>query len=239
MERGLAGFLAFGAGVAAVAAGAVYYANKRQPGPTGTQTGGLGRGRSQRQRSRAVQGQVESNGMTLTHHRSKMPIKERAGLLQDLVYKSVQDPEMRKLALQITKDCPARDGQCEAKAIDAWVRRNIRYTGDIGPHKLGRNGPVEGVDLFQTAARTVEFGGGDCDDQSVLNCTLAILNGMACKFRITSPTKRSGVDDFTHIYAMAGLPKNKPGRFVAMDTTLPGGKLGTEYPFGKSLDVIA
>lgn len=181
---------------------------------------------------------IKSGGMTLHHHRSRMPIRERVGILQDLTYKSVQDPEMRKLALQITRGCPARDGDCEARAIYDWMKRNIRYTGDVGPHKLGRGGPVEGVDLFQTAARTVEFGGGDCDDHSILGCTLALHNGLACKYRVTSPTRRAG-EDFTHIYPMIGQPKNNPKKWIAIDTTLERGRYGTEAPFGKAIDFVA
>jgi transglutaminase-like putative cysteine protease len=182
---------------------------------------------------------TSSGDMKLTHHRSSMPIAERVGLLQDLTYKSIQDPRMRKLALQITKSCPERDGLCEARAIYNWMRKNIRYTGDVGPHKLGRHGPVEGIDLFQTAARTVEFGGGDCDDHSILACTLAAHNGLACKYRVTAPTRGRG-EDYSHIYAMAGVPKNSPKKWVALDTTLPGtNKFNYETPYGKKRDFVA
>lgn len=107
---------------------------------------------------------VETNeGYKLTHHRMKeMPIEKRVAILQDLTSKSVKDPRMRKLALQMTRKCKERDVNCETKAIYSWIKRNIRYTGDIGPHALWAGGPVEGVDLFQSANRTVEFGGGDC-----------------------------------------------------------------------------
>ena len=108
-------------------------------------------------------GRRKSGGMTTTHYRAKkMPIEQRIALLQNLVYEGVQDPSLRKLALSITSGCKARDGECEAKAVDSWMRDNIRYTGDIAPIKLGAKGPVEGIDLFQHPKRTVEFGGGDC-----------------------------------------------------------------------------
>lgn len=217
--------------VAAAVTGAVLYARSRKRQETKL----LGR---PRQKSQGKE-RTESGGMVLTHHRSKrMPIKERVGILQDLTHKSVKDPEMRKLALQITQGCQARDGECEARAIYNWVKANVRYTGDVGPHKLGRNGPVEGIDLFQTAARTADFRGGDCDDHSILNCTLALHNGLACKYRVTSPSNSSR-EDYTHIYAMVGLPKNHPKKWIAMDTTLPHGKFGTEAGHGKRLDFVA
>ena len=184
-----------------------------------------------------VMQRTTNNGKTTTHYRARnLPIQARVKLLQELVMKSVQDPEMRKLALQITKSCPARDGECEAHAIYDWVRRNIRYTGDVGAIKIP-GGKVEGIDLFQTAGRTVEFGGGDCDDHSVLNATLLALNGINPKFRITG--SRGYGDTWSHIYAMAGLPKLSPTKLFALDTTLPGDRWNFEVPYGKKIDFAA
>lgn len=182
--------------------------------------------------------QNTQSGMTLKHYRSNtMPIQERVGIIQDMVWKSVKDPRMRKIALGITSGCPARDGECEARKIHEFVKANVRYTGDVAPIKLGRHGPVEGVDLFQSAFRTLEFKGGDCDDHSILNSTLLALNGISPKLRVTAP--RNAGSAWQHIYAMAGLPKTNPHKWKALDTTLPDGHFGTELHFGKGKDFIA
>lgn len=202
-----------------------------------------------------VQARVSAGDMMLTHHYDpEMPIQQRVGILQDLVWKGVQHPQMRELALAITghgertvqvgkrtfrvqgRGCPARDGLCETEAIYDWVKNNIRYTGDVAPVKMGAKGPVEGVDLFQGGWRTVEFGGGDCDDHSVLAATLLALNGIPARFRITAPSKSS---DWAHIYALAGLSKTNPTKWVPIDTTLPGNMFGREAPSGKRIDFVA
>lgn len=175
-------------------------------------------------------GTTTKNGKTSKLYRGKMPIEDRIGHIQDMVFISVQDPDMRKLALDITSSCPARDGDCEAKAIYDWVKKNVRYTGDIAPIKMGRKGKVDGIDLYQAAKRTVEYHGGDCDDHSVLNATLLALNGITPKLAVTAETK-NGPDG--HIYAMAALPKMKPKELRALDTTLPGEYYGTEAPYGR------
>lgn len=170
--------------------------------------------------------------------KKKLPIKERVAILQEMTAAGVKNEDLpinRKHALQITHHCKARDKDCEAKAIYRWNKKNIRYTGDIGPHALYAGGPVEGVDLFQSARRTREFLGGDCDDHAQKVCTDALLNGLACKYRVTSPRKGSK-DDYTHIYAMIGLPNN---RWVAVDTTLPGSRYNIEAPYAKKLDFVA
>lgn len=179
------------------------------------------------------------DGYKLTHHRqAELPIKDRVAILQDLTAKSVKDPRMRKIALEMTRKCKARDVNCESRSIYNWIKKNVRYTGDIGPHALWAGGPVEGVDLFQSAYRTVEFQGGDCDDHAILACTAALLNGMHCKYRVTSPRKGKK-DDYTHIYAMIGQPKMRPSKYVAVDTTLPGQRYGVEAPHAKKLDFVA
>lgn len=183
-------------------------------------------------------GRSEAGGMKVEHRRSaEMPIEERVASIQDLVWKGVQDPRMRKLALQVTKHCPERDGLCEARAVYAYVKKHVRYTGDVAPIKMGRNGPVEGVDLFQVGKRTLEFGGGDCDDQSILVATLLAHNGITPRLRVTA-SSRNGEDE--HIYPLAGLPKTAPEKWVALDTTLPGSnEFGTEYPAGRITDFPA
>jgi len=201
-----------------------------------------------------VEARVKQGGMTLTHHYDpEMPIQQRVGILQDLVWKGVQNPQMRELALAITgngvrdvtvgkrhfrvkgANCPARDGLCESEAVYNWTKSNIRYTGDVAPIKMP-GGDVEGVDLFQAPWRTVEFGGEDCDGHTIVSTTLLALNGIPAKFRITAPSKSS---DWAHIYGMAGLPKTRPSRWVALDTTLPGNMFGREAPHAKHMDFVA
>lgn len=177
-----------------------------------------------------------ATGMKVTHRRSAgMPIEERVASIQDLVWKSVADPEMRKLALAITRNCKERDGMCEAEAIYKAVKKRVRYTGDVAPLKIGgRNGPVEPVDLYQSAKRTWEFGGGDCDDMAILVSTLLTLNGITARLRVTAESK---LGDWSHIYVVAGLPKLNPKKWVPIDATLPGSnKFDYEVSFAKNLD---
>ena len=234
---------AIAGGLLVAGGAAAYYARKRQK-----REAALGR-------SARIQGRTTAGDMVLTHHSDpEMPIEQRVGILQDLVWKGVQNPQMRELALAITgngtrnvqvgkrtfrvqgANCPARDGLCETKAVHDWVKDNVRYTGDVAPVKMGRDGPVEGIDLFQGGWRSAQFGGGDCDDHSTLSATLLALNGIPPRFRITAPRKKS---DWAHIYVMAGLPKTNPNKWVPLDTTLPGDMFGREAPNGKHIDFVA
>jgi hypothetical protein len=223
----VSGAIAIGAGVVAVGSLIVWLTVRS------SNLSGFGQGLP---RPRKL-GERRAGGMTLAHYTDrKMPLDKRVRLLQDLTWESVQDPRNRKTALAMTARCPARDGMCEVKAIGDAIFRNVRYTGDIAPVKMGANGPVEGIDLYQSAARTMEFRGGDCDDHAVALATMLTLNGIPAKFRITAQDKRS---DFSHIYVLAGLPKLDPKRWIALDTTLPNYRPGFEMPYGRHADYTA
>jgi hypothetical protein len=144
-------------GLSLVLVGGFFYYRKRK-------AGSLGRVRFMPHRyaeAPQIDGYSDGNMKTTLRASDAMPIEERLASIQTLVHKSVQDPEMRKLALKITANCPERDGECEAKAIYTYVKNNVRYTGDIAPIKFP-NGEVEGIDLYQSARRTLEMKGGDC-----------------------------------------------------------------------------
>jgi transglutaminase-like putative cysteine protease len=219
------------AGVAAVGYGVAYAMRKRRSGVL------LGR---QRLSPGIKTHTTRANGMTVTRYvGNNLSLEDRIALLQDLVWQSVHDPEMRKLALSVTRHCEARDDVCETRAVYDWVRKNVRYTGDVAPVAHGAGGKVDGIDYYQTAKRTVQLGGGDCDDHFVLGATLLALNGIQSRGRITSQTSRNR-DDYSHIYAVARLPKNAPAKDVPIDTTLPNGDwYGREYPHGKRVDFVA
>jgi len=94
---------------------------------------------------------------------------------------------------------------CELSNIYRFVVTNVRYTGDIA-----------GVDTFSAPLRTLQMGGEDCDGHAVLCAALAICNGFRAKVRITS---NRGVT-WDHIYCLAGMPKGRDDRWIALDTTL-------------------
>jgi hypothetical protein len=173
-------------------------------------------------------------GMALRSH-NVSTLNDRVVLLRRLVWEgeggfnrssgpvgSLKDPRMRQIGLAVTQGCRGRDDMCELAAIFEFTKTNVRYTGDI-----------TNKDTFQSAWRTLQIGGGDCDDMATLNAVLAMENGFQTKFRITSNTGAT----WDHIYTLAGVPKMSPRRWVALDTTLPGAnKFGVEPPRAKKQD---
>lgn len=193
--------------------------------------GGLGRGKLKE--PPMIGAYSDGNMRTTLHDSPTMPIEARVAQIQKLIHASIQDPEMRRLALSITRGCPERDKMCEARAVYHYVKQNVRYTGDVGAIQHP-DGIVEGVDLYQSARRTlIDMRGGDCDDQSIAVSTLLALNGIDPTLRIV---KSWGAEDWEHIF-----PGFFVGRkFIALDTTLPGDQsFGVEPRYFRKVDFPA
>lgn len=93
---------------------------------------------------------------------------------------------VRSLAQKIVSAVPNKAYAAEAKAIQNWVRDNIRYTRD-----------VNGVETLQTPEATLHIGQGDCDDHSILVAALLESIGHPTRFRAVAV----GVPAFNHVFA--------------------------------------
>lgn len=137
----------------------------------------------------------------------------RIEILNQLVREGTKDPRMRQLAVSLVNGCPDRSDGCEVATIFWFVKANVRYTGDI-----------QDIDTYQSGARTLQFGGGDCDDHSTLLATLLSILGFQTGFRVISTTGQM----WEHIYALVGLPRLRPSGVLPLDTTVPSSFPGWE-----------
>lgn len=250
MSRSVGVALAIGGGVLA-AVGLGMYVRQRRGGTAGVGEG-LGRaGGSRRNRDAPVVARRKVGDMTVAiySHRD-MPIGMRVGIIQDMTKDSLEKGEVRELARAIVgsgrrtvrvgkyditvqgSNCAANDTACKANAIGTWTAANVRYSGDVAPVKMGRNGRVEPIDYFQSARRTIEMGGGDCDDQDGVNCTLLEEVNVRCRHRVTAARVTS---DWGHIYTMA----ESGNQLLALDSTLPGYRTGRQARHSRRVDFSA
>lgn len=169
-----------------------------------------------------------------------------------LVKDGQEDPYVVTTARKIVAGCPSRDDLCELDAIFRAVKEG---DPDVEPLKNGvayRSDP-RSIDFFSGASRILkmcEAGacGMDCDEHSILNASLAGALGFKTGLRAYGPDPDK--NEFTHIYAVALVPKRKSGVYlsgfgsnvkvkvkgdvVAMDTTVPQSYLGWEPPPGRT-----
>lgn len=146
-------------------------------------------------------------------YRDVKTIDERLVYIIDLVQKGRHSAQMREFAVKaISRRCGSRwctpegDHWAETKALFDACKEVYRYCGD-----------AFGIDQFQHPERTLEFGGGDCDDCSILICSALGAVGFQTKLRVIR-TKTSS--DWNHIFALVGLPQKSPSKWVPLDLSV-------------------
>lgn len=121
-----------------------------------------------------------------------------------LVESDLKQTALRFHATQILRSVPSKDVIGEARAIYAWVRRNIRYQKD----------PL-GIETVQSPVVTLRLRAGDCDDHSALVVGLAAAVGIPGRFRVIGTSSES----FIHIWPELLVG----GKWLPADTTEGGG----------------
>lgn len=114
-----------------------------------------------------------------------------------------EDGFTRRAALGMVRHAPERDYLAELRSIYQNVRKRVRYRRDI-----------MNVDTYQSPRRTLELGGGDCDDYSILLAALYLAIGYPVKLKVIRTKTAS---DWNHIYIVVGLPQRKPVKWIPID----------------------
>lgn len=159
--------------------------------------------------------------------------------LARLAERSSVDPRILHAARAITNDCDSRNDECELRAVyeavkhgDARVEgleRGVRYVSD----------PVY-ADQFTAPNRLLaECALGacaeDCDGHAALVVSLCSALGFKAGLRAYGSKNSRG---YSHVYAVAWLPKRQPTRIVGMDTTVPYARVGWQPPRGRVMTAI-
>lgn len=128
-----------------------------------------------------------------------------------------RSPEVRRIAGHLfrKKGVKPQDWEAEADALFEYTREKVRYTRD----------PLD-VELFQSPARSLDHGIGDCDDQIIFLGSLLQAVGYPVILRVIG---LKGSDQFQHIYILAGLPPDSPTWYKPYDPSRPE-KAGWELP---------
>lgn len=111
--------------------------------------------------------------------------------------------EIRSLAERIVQHVAPKDYAGELRAIQAWVKNNIRYTRD----------PVT-TETLKIPHALLESPYGDCDDQATLVAALAMSIGFPARF-VAIGVNEPGT--FDHVYAEVKLGTV----WVSVETTEP------------------
>lgn len=132
-----------------------------------------------------------------------------------------KDVGVRELAASLVRALPQYDNAGEIRALHAFVRDCIRYTGDIRK-----------VETLHTPKAILEMGVGDCDDKSILLASLLESINKATRFVAVGPT---GTGISTHV--LVEVRAGRAGRWVPLETIKPV-EAGW-FPKGMSRNMVA
>jgi Transglutaminase-like superfamily len=127
--------------------------------------------------------------------------------MRALIDQGKKDSEVREFAAETLHlyRVAAFDWLGEARAYFNRVLRCVRYTRDI-----------RGKETLQTPRETLRLGIGDCDDLTILLCTLVESTGGRCRITTISQVAPDGSGEppeFTHVYPEAFVA----GRWIPLD----------------------
>jgi transglutaminase-like putative cysteine protease len=92
--------------------------------------------------------------------------------------------------------------------------------------------PVSSYDIMTTSGRVYlpesDVVVNQCDDQTILLAALLKSIGFFVKGRVIST--RDNPDEWVHVYAVVGMPKDNPKKWVPLDPTFSGATPGWQYP---------
>jgi transglutaminase-like putative cysteine protease len=141
-------------------------------------------------------------------------------LIEEQVRESLYGDDFTELRYEVSPNralagVPARDDEAQARAVWSWVREKVLYVPDPWP-----------FDLFPTAGAVLDYGMGDCDCHTIVNCTLLAILGFPVGVRMIQAD-----DGFWHVYSTVWLPRDVPTHAVAFDTAWDGAEdMGEEFP---------
>lgn len=129
-------------------------------------------------------------------------VEQTVRAMRNLIEQGKKDPVVHELAATILRSqgVPAFDWAGEARAIYNWVLQNIRFTRD-----------VYGKETLHSAREIIRLGIGDCDDFTILICSLAATIGHATRIVTVAKTEDEG--NFSHVFPQVCLD----GEWISLD----------------------
>ncbi len=159
--------------------------------------------------------------------------------LAKLIEKSTVDPIVRNAALAITHDVDSRDDEGEIHAIFNAVKHGTDQVRGLEKGLKYMSDP-RWADFFTAPSRVLKdaavngYAAEDCDGHSALICALLGSLGFLVGLRAWGKTR----GEFTHVYAVVGVPKVGPSDLMPLDTTVEESEPGWEPPKGHVLTAI-
>ena len=123
--------------------------------------------------------------------------------MRDLIRAGRKHPDVRAKALSLVNGFPQKAYAREIRAIFNFVKNNIRYVRD-----------TRGIELLHQPDKLLQIEQGDCDDKTILLCSL--LESIGHPTRIEAIAQTNPLS-FGHVFCATKLGNN----WLPLDATEP------------------
>lgn len=127
--------------------------------------------------------------------------------MRNLAREGKKNPNVFDLSREIVKNIPPKKWALEANAVFQWVRDNIRYVKD--PRNL---------ETLHTPEKILEYGQGDCDDQSILLASILETIGHPARFVAVGFAPGT----YSHVYVETKIAN----KWIPLDATMEKWAMG-------------
>lgn len=153
-------------------------------------------------------------------------------MISEIARRESSNPLIRQTAINILNKSKTKSHQYldEARAIAKWVKDNIVYVKDAkGVEQL--HSPM----MYLKQLKEGQIPRGDCDDMSLLLCTLLLSIGHSPKVKCVRYKSVNNDDPYNHIYVIEKA-KNYPGKeqFIIMDCIMKDKPIGYQVKYASS-----
>lgn len=129
--------------------------------------------------------------------------RETMQFMRALIREGRKHPSVRSQALSLVGHFPQKAYAKEIRAVFNFVQNNIRYVRD-----------TRGVELLHQPDKLLEIGQGDCDDKSILLCSMLEAIGHPTRLEAIAHTNPKS---FGHVFCSTKLGN----KWLPLDATEP------------------
>lgn len=130
--------------------------------------------------------------------------------------------QLRDWARLIAREYDAESQDQLIYAVYDWVKRHMVYVNDPAYNEL-----IHSAEVLMRRHFELNDLSGDCDDFSILICSLLLQLGIPCQVRMIKLQQADGSYQYAHIYPMA---LTSTGEWIALDATEKARPIGWEAP---------
>ncbi len=132
----------------------------------------------EQEKQKGIEAQIEAKNLEKSEIEDKIDLYKKIAERDPRVFITLDDPVVKAKVEEVTRLCRTREER--QQAIFEYVRKETEYATEGNPKKWSYPKPYLHFksEFWQLPRETIEWGNGDCEDVSILLCTMMRIAGV-------------------------------------------------------------